>query len=56
VKRPNLVKLIHYNDSLDPCGACKVRHAFVGTGHIGFETMQQIAQFCLHHNLPMVIE
>jgi deoxyribonuclease-4 len=56
VKRPNLVKLIHYNDSLEPCGACKDRHAFVGTGHIGFETMQQIAQFCLHHNLPMVIE
>jgi len=56
VKRPNLVKLIHYNDSLEPCGACKDRHAFVGTGHIGFETMQQIAQVCLHHKLPMVIE
>ncbi len=55
-KRPNLVKLIHYNDSLETCGACKDRHAFVGTGHIGFEKMQQIAEFCVEHDLPMVIE
>jgi deoxyribonuclease IV len=56
VKRNNLVKLIHFNDSLEACGACKDRHAFVGTGHIGFDKMQEIAEFCVEHNLPMVIE
>jgi deoxyribonuclease-4 len=56
LKKPNLVKLIHFNDSLETCGACKDRHAFVGTGHIGFEKMTQIAQLCQAKKLPMVIE
>lgn len=56
VKRRNLVKLIHYNDSLEACGACKDRHAFVGTGHIGFDKMYRIAKFCVEHEIPMVIE
>ena len=56
LKRPGLVKLIHFNDSLEPCGACKDRHAYVGSGHIGFDTMSQIAELCHTHNLPMVIE
>jgi deoxyribonuclease-4 len=56
IKRPNLVKLIHYNDSLEPCGACKDRHAFEGNGHIGFDTMEKIAELCVEHELPMVIE
>lgn len=54
--RPNLVKLIHFNDSLEACGACKDRHAFIGTGQIGFEKMQEIAELCVENNLPMVIE
>lgn len=56
LKRPNLVKLIHFNDSLEACGACKDRHAFVGTGHIGLEEMTKIALLCQANNLPMVIE
>jgi deoxyribonuclease-4 len=56
VKRSNLVKLVHFNDSLEACGSCKDRHAFVGTGHIGFETMQAIAEFCMDKTIPMVIE
>lgn len=56
LKRPNLVKLIHYNDSLEPCGSCKDRHAFVGNGHIGFDKMRQIAELCVENGLPMVIE
>lgn len=55
-KRPSLVKLIHFNDSLEACGACKDRHAKVGQGHIGFEKMQAIAHVCQQHNLPMVFE
>ena len=56
LKRPNLVKLIHFNDSQFPCGACKDRHAFIGAGHIGLEQMTKIAYLCKTNNLPMVIE
>ena len=56
LKRSNLVKLIHFNDSSEKCGACKDRHAFMGTGHIGLEQMTKIAYLCKTNNLPMVIE
>jgi deoxyribonuclease IV len=53
---PGLLKLVHFNDSLEACGSCKDRHAFVGTGKIGFETMAAIAKLCSEHGVPMVIE
>lgn len=56
LKRPGLVKLIHFNDSAEECGDCKDRHALVGTGHIGFERMSEIALLCQQNGLPMVIE
>ncbi len=55
-KRKTPVKLVHFNDSLEACGACKDRHAFVGTGKIGMEKMQKIAALCSQHKVPMVIE
>jgi apurinic endonuclease APN1 len=55
-KRKTPVKLVHFNDSLEVCGACKDRHAFVGTGRIGMLKMQQIAALCAEQNVPMVIE
>lgn len=54
--RPDLLKLIHFNDSLGACGSCVDRHAHVGTGNIGLEKMTQIAQRCDAAGLPMVIE
>jgi endonuclease IV len=51
-----LVKLVHYNDSAAPCGACVDRHAFMGTGHLGMDSMAAIAKFCGEKGLPMVIE
>lgn len=54
--RPGLLKLVHYNDSLGTCGSCVDRHALVGSGHIGFEKMSDVAEFCTEHNIPMVIE
>ena len=51
-----LLKLVHYNDSATPCGSCKDRHAFMGTGHIGIEQMSQIAELCHSFTVPMVIE
>lgn len=56
LKRPGLLKLVHFNDSLEACGSCKDRHAFVGTGKIGFETMTKIATLCSSNAIPMVIE
>ena len=32
------VAVIHVNDSLNPCGAHKDRHANIGQGTIGFDT------------------
>lgn len=52
----DLLKLVHYNDSLEPCGSCLDRHAFMGTGHIGLEGMTAIAETCAAAGLPMVIE
>jgi deoxyribonuclease-4 len=51
-----LLKLVHYNDSKEPCGSCKDRHALMGTGHIGMAKMQAIAEHCGAAGLPMVIE
>lgn len=54
--RKHLLKLVHFNDSLDVCGSCKDRHAPIGGGKIGFEGMKELAQLCAAHQIPMVIE
>lgn len=53
---PSLVRLIHFNDSATPCGSCLDRHALVGEGHIGIETMTAIALASTASGIPMVIE
>jgi deoxyribonuclease-4 len=52
----NLLALVHFNDSMDVCGACKDRHAFAGTGKIGAKTMNEIAELCKTHKIAAVIE
>jgi deoxyribonuclease-4 len=52
----NLLRLVHYNDSMDCCGSCKDRHAMVGQGHIGIEKMASIAKYCSEKHIYMVIE
>jgi deoxyribonuclease IV len=58
LKRPGLLKLVHYNDSLGACGSCVDRHAHISTGEgqIGFAKMEEIAKICTAHAIPMVIE
>lgn len=51
-----LLKLVHYNDSACVKGSCMDRHAFMGTGHIGVETMTKIAELCHKFAVPMLIE
>jgi deoxyribonuclease-4 len=51
-----LLKLVHFNDSAAPCGSCLDRHAFIGTGRIGFAAMKEIADYCLSKSIPMLVE
>ena len=52
----SLLKLVHFNDSATPCGSCLDRHAFIGTGKIGFAAMKEIADYCLQRSIPMLVE
>jgi len=54
--RPNLLKLVHFNDSHGACGSCVDRHAHIGTGKIGIDGMANIAKLCTSHKFPMIIE
>ena len=55
---PNSIVLVHYNDSKEKRGERKDRHAYPGTGYIGKEKMDKIAEWCLvpDRDYPMVIE
>ena len=53
---PTLLKLVHFNDSSTPCGSRKDRHAYIGTGHIGFPAMKEIADYCKTARIPMLVE
>jgi endonuclease IV len=53
---PELLKLVHYNDSSGECGSCVDRHAYVGAGLIGMTQMSAIAALCHSHKKPMIIE
>ena len=53
---PSLLRLVHFNDSATPCGSCADRHAFIGTGKIGFAAMKEIADFCKSKGVPMLVE
>lgn len=55
-ERPALLKLIHYNDSEAECGACLDRHAYMGLGKIGIDTMRAIAELATSVSVPCVIE
>lgn len=50
------IKVVHVNDSKNPCGAHKDRHENIGFGHIGFKALNYI----IHHpqlaELPKILE
>lgn len=50
------LRAIHLNDSMNPCGAHKDRHARIGEGHIGFEALQAVTRHPLLCNLPFFLE
>jgi len=51
----DLLKLVHFNDSHGACTSCVDRHAFIGTGLIGIETLTKVAKVCAG-KVDMVIE
>jgi deoxyribonuclease-4 len=53
---PDLLRLVHFNDSMDVCGSCKDRHAVAGMGKIGLKALSEVAERCHAHGIPMVIE
>jgi len=52
----DLIKIVHVNDSKNPCGARKDRHENIGFGYIGFETLNRIVHHELFTNVPKILE
>ena len=50
------LKAIHINDSLNPLGAKKDRHARIGEGYIGTEAFARIINHPALRHLPFVLE
>ena len=50
------LKAIHINDSLNPLGAKKDRHAKIGEGHIGTDAFERIISHPALKHLPFVLE
>ena len=47
---------IHLNDSKNPCGARKDRHAPIGEGFIGFESLSAVTRHPALRDLPFFLE
>ena len=52
----NRLKAIHLNDSLNPCGAHKDRHARIGVGCIGLEALRRVVNHPALKDLPFCLE
>ena len=50
------LRAIHLNDSLNPCGAHKDRHAKIGEGYIGKESICRVINHEALHSLPFILE
>ena len=50
------LKAVHINDSLNPFGARKDRHARLGEGYIGFEPIAKFINHPAIRNLPCLLE
>jgi len=52
----NRLKAIHLNDSLNPCGSHKDRHAKIGEGCIGLEALVRVINHPQLRELPFILE
>ena len=47
---------MHLNDSMNPLGAHKDRHAKIGEGHIGLDALSAVTNHPKLHTLPFILE
>ena len=52
----NRLKAIHLNDSLNPCGSHKDRHAKIGEGCIGLDALVRVINHPQLQKLPFILE
>ncbi|MBR3996965.1 MAG: deoxyribonuclease IV, partial [Clostridia bacterium] len=52
----NYLRAIHINDSMNPLGAKKDRHALIGEGHLGLETIVRVMTHPALKHLPFNLE
>ncbi|MGV3487970.1 MAG: deoxyribonuclease IV [Tuberibacillus sp.] len=50
------IKVLHINDSKNPCGARKDRHENIGCGYIGFEALNNIVHHPQFKDIPKILE
>ena len=50
------LKAIHLNDSLNPLGARKDRHAVIGGGHLGTDALARVINHPVLRELPFILE
>lgn len=50
------LKAVHLNDSLNPCGSHKDRHALIGQGEIGFDALLRVLCHPALCGLPFTLE
>ena len=53
---PGRLKLVHANDSKDPCGSRRDRHENIGAGHIGEEPFRELLRHPLTEGVPFIVE
>ena len=50
------LKAVHLNDTMNPLGSHKDRHAKIGEGHIGLAAMENIINHPLLREMPFYLE
>lgn len=50
------IAVIHINDSMNPCGAHKDRHANIGKGHIGKDVLKKLVHDERFAQIPKILE
>lgn len=53
---PGRLKLVHANDSKDPCGSRRDRHEHIGAGHIGKAPFRELLHHPMTAKVPFIIE
>lgn len=50
------LKVLHINDSMNPCGSKKDRHSNIGKGYIGLDVLKNIVNDPKFINVPKILE